>query len=717
MDELSRFACEADVATVITASIAELEKTTWPGLAQLVRNRLQAGDCDNEVPANCSQCEELLRGLHRAPGFAVSYPNKHTKACRDYVDRLVRQTFNNKSQISAMGYIMGRRRWKRCGAETCRPAAKRGRKCKRDDPDIIAHVEKALMQNSQDSSRVCFDRQKQEWVLVRTMCKDTTSVWREQKDELNLSLSTMRSILRRHLCNYKPPWVQSDMCVYCVDLRQKVLPQAQELVQTCRDKLAAVMDGYFTEFDRYSEEAGLAEKPGLMLREFQHFIWRHAERQPCRKHRGSGFPCGLSHMRSREAGLNQRQRGELHEAEAECCHKLREMSRLLDSYLFHRSANDHQKGVLRRVHEQPEPGHVAALSDFREQFTLPLRAVATGEEYYANARFEISIFGSVVTERAAEGSDDVLTTHVLILSPILDHTAARACQCVSLALEKRRGSDRLEVLDLVSDAGPHFRSYENAWYNCIFLPNQLKCQVVSHFGVEKHMKSSADHLFAVFETYVKMARAHGRDIIEPEDLRDVLVELNAEQRKRDPTAPHLVVVLDKESKKVPSAERYKMKADTLSITKTYCFSSSPASGPRRFGVKICNHIFASMPVSTDISADVVLTPTEDSSNDYRYGFWTEAGRSRWDTKPKPLGVGKETTLTRRQAAQQNLLPAGVDARFGASDSHTLIEKRLRQAENRQSRLETKKKLLEQATSASSSSSSSDADSSSSSGSS
>ena len=112
MDELSRFACEADVATVITASIAELEKTTWPGLAQLVRNRLQAGDCDNEVPANCSQCEELLRGLHRAPGFAVSYPNKHTKACRDYVDRLVRQTFNNKSQISAMGYIMGRRRWK-----------------------------------------------------------------------------------------------------------------------------------------------------------------------------------------------------------------------------------------------------------------------------------------------------------------------------------------------------------------------------------------------------------------------------------------------------------------------------------------------------------------------------------------------------------------------------------------------------------------------------
>ena len=72
----------------------------------------------------------------------------------------------------------------------------------------------------------------------------------------------------------------------------------------------------------------------------------------------------------------------------------------------------------------------------------------------------------------------------------------------------------METIHLLSDAGPHFRSYEALHHAAVAMPAQHKARVCIHFGVEKHFKSEADRLFAHFERLVKDARARQKDLID-----------------------------------------------------------------------------------------------------------------------------------------------------------------------------------------------------------
>ena len=159
-------------------------------------------------------------------------------------------------------------------------------------------------------------------------------------------------------------------------------------------------------------------------------------------------------------------------AEADACNELQGFTKLLDAYLFHQAANEHQKPALTRLQEQPEQKSVTVRSDWKELVTLPLRARQTGEEFYAQARKEISVFGSMISKHKPTSPNHVLKTRVLILSDILDHTSARACQCGEMALGLRQGDQALDGVHLVSDSGPHFCGYENLWFNCCVLPKK-----------------------------------------------------------------------------------------------------------------------------------------------------------------------------------------------------------------------------------------------------
>ena len=228
----------------------------------------------------------------------------------------------------------------------------RGRPSKRNDPELIASVLAQLNAHSQDSSRVCFDKTEGSWVQVQTLTRDATSIWHEQEElRQNMSLRTMRRIMKQHLAHFKPAWSVSDMCIYCVDLQKKVLPQSEELITGVRQRLEAFMGSYFEAFDEYANTVQLKSKPGLHLRELRHYIWHHSEAQPCQKHSSHSFPCGRLADRARGSGFPQNQRVQLHALEAECCVKLQAQAKLLDGYLFHRSANEHQKPILTKLQE------------------------------------------------------------------------------------------------------------------------------------------------------------------------------------------------------------------------------------------------------------------------------------------------------------------------------------------------------------------------------
>ena len=65
--------------------------------------------------------------------------------------------------------------------------------------------------------------------------------------------------------------------------------------------------------------------------------------------------------------------------------------------------------------------------------------VQSGEEFYAGARTECSVFGSILAENLG---GQVTWTRVLILSSVLDHTCCRASQLIGLAIAERRGKDK-----------------------------------------------------------------------------------------------------------------------------------------------------------------------------------------------------------------------------------------------------------------------------------
>ena len=144
---------------------------------------------------------------------------------------------------------------------------------------------------------------------------------------------------------------------------------------------------------------------------------------------------------SQAAGFRQTHHVDLHALEAELEFTLKKLQKLLNSYLFHRAANLHQRPCLDKLMAAPPLGHVALLVDFKELLTLPLSKVQTSEMFYATGRFEVCTFGGVLVEHLPESTEEspkVETSYILIFSSILDHTALRANQLIDVCLGQRK---------------------------------------------------------------------------------------------------------------------------------------------------------------------------------------------------------------------------------------------------------------------------------------
>lgn len=666
----------------------------WPhfGATMSEKCRLQQA----AVPCDC--CSKLMSGLGGLPSFQSRFPAGPVYKVRRSIDALVRTTFGKQSVCTSLGYEMGRKRWQRAG-EPWKEPLRRGRGSKVMDESLVDMVRESLSAHSQPSSNVVFHKHTGDFTVTQTLQKDKLRIF-EDSDTLAplMSESTMRRICKRHCREFKNPQNQSDYCQYCFDLDRKALPKVRKCASEARTALTQLLPQYFQNWDVFDEANNLAERPGLRLKLFRHFINRHASRQPCREHRDGTFPCGQGSMRQRGSGFPQNLGTTLHETEAKFEFELQNLQKALDSYLFHRASNQQQRPCLDLLMSEPPPGRPVLLVDFKELLTLPLAPVSTSEMFYATGRHEVSTFGGILFE-SIDGRVGV--THILVFSSILDHTACRANVLIDLCLQQWGHRGRLDAIDIIADAGLHFRSYESLYHHLVEMPNAWGIPVCCHYGVEKHMKSAADRLFGMLNGWLSKAIRNGATLV---TIPDLVAMVKAEYKRDKNLRPNLkdLIVLHDESPKPAPGRR--LLAKDFHISRTYCVGSVPKEKKpwSKFGVAVTNYIFSTQQQGVSLTTDLYDEPVDGSSPDWRRGYYGP-GQGNWATDPKPLDRHTDTCLTRRQKVVSPLLPEAVSLRHRAPLSDAEIAAKRARWERSNLR---RKELREGSASSSSSSSTS-----------
>lgn len=176
--------------------------------------------------------------------------------------------------------------------------------------------------------------------LLRT---HTQTGSRKQRQRANTETTFQQPVL--------PGFDKSEYCIYCHDLDAKVIPKMVRLMSKARAKFSELLPNYFALWLVYEKKYELHHQPGLHLELFEHYVNRHSCAAACREHRNTEFPCGLRRWRG---DLGRAKQLTLHSLEAELEFSVKKLRKLLDSYLFHRAANLHQRPQLDRLlHVRP----------------------------------------------------------------------------------------------------------------------------------------------------------------------------------------------------------------------------------------------------------------------------------------------------------------------------------------------------------------------------
>ncbi|CAK9062324.1 Uncharacterized protein SCF082_LOCUS32497 [Durusdinium trenchii] len=390
---LRRFPSAEQAADTVARAIRVVENE-WPEFGKLVAQKLQ--------PATvCGSCSSLVRGLGAVPEFKPPNPSDRIRAIRDQVDVLIHQAFPDRSAVENLGYSFGAARWLKASGPDDAQAKTRGRPSKVNSKACIEAVRAVLQAHSQDSSKICRSNPggTAEWVIARTLTKDRTALFEDEPSLYeNMSARTMHRIMKEHLCHFKKARCQSDYCQYCADYDDKVLPKAQEMIADARDQLEKIMPNYWQAWDAFLAAEPFKDLPALEIEAFEHYISRHHERHPCAEHRDNDFPCGLADLRKRGSGFRQNLRVDLFSLEATLSTELRAMLRLMLSYNHHKAATEHQDPVLMSLQKSPPCNSTTLVSDWKELVTLPISHKATGEQFYATARMEVSVWGACMVD-------------------------------------------------------------------------------------------------------------------------------------------------------------------------------------------------------------------------------------------------------------------------------------------------------------------------------
>ena len=639
----------------------------------------------------CLKCKDFLSGLNALPIFTGTKLPVAVRNVQLQIDGLVRRQTASQADAAQLGYVMGTKRWSKA-EHPDEMVASGGRPSLINRKEVIATVQAALEKHSQPSSSIC--KKADGWTVANTMTDVPASIYRNEAALYGtISEATFRRILSKHLSEFKPARCLTDFCQHCADLETKVLPAIRTAMEKATACLKGMMPLYFDRWTAYVSESNLSfeSQPGKFLSEFEHFIHRHTETKPCSRHVRTQFPCGCFDLRKRGSAFPQNQRVQLHEEEALQAHELRCHLKLLQAYLHHRAAKEHQHTSLTDLLERPPLGTAILLSDWKELETLPLTWLTTGDQFFAQARKEVSIWGALLIEHHSASTADApkrLRTYFVVVSPILDHTSLRTNQLIRIALAKKKSSMPWKKICLVSDCGPHYRSMEAIGHGLVSCFQDFSIPMEVHFGCEKHMKSSIDRLFGWCRAILKRCRDRRQDILEEDSLVTALQRGFAENKEQNHEAPVVECFLDNSA--IPK-KSIVLDIPHLKISRTYCLSSV-ANRLRPTEPRIYNHVFSHKPTAAELEYRILdgALPTQ-----WRIGYWGTS-KEAWAGQPQPLKVSEENTLSRRFLAQKQFIPSSLERRrYLLPDMEEAARKRAKQLERAQRRGQAQREVLAQ----------------------
>ena len=385
------------------------------------------------------------------------------------IDTAVLSTGLSLKALQSLHYGIGEKQYKNVVDQGRAPLELKstvGRKSKIANEDLVKQVGALLAKHSNDSSKVVSVRQGGIKMLVcaRLLSKKMWRIWKAEPDlREKMSWSTFRKISKARFPQFRPPGRKTDVCSHCKTLKRRIAPKAFQEYKKRRAQITEHCPQYFEELDSAPSFAELvrADKIEDIVVEARRFI------------NGRNNRAGQDPQR-RDLPLAARM--SLFDAEARSLHKLKGHCELLEAYQWHKTTATRQQQQTARVLEHLTDSEAYMHFDFKENVRYPMSKEETGDEWHAQNKLSLTVFGCVVHTPGRRNMN------FLLVSEVLDHDSQMARLLLTQVLKTVHDKaeyrwSQVKTLHLVCDCGPHFRSREGYAFFLHDLPKRWKVNV------------------------------------------------------------------------------------------------------------------------------------------------------------------------------------------------------------------------------------------------
>ena len=352
--------------------------------------RLQQTDPSKE--AVCARLQgnadssRLLRSLgalrQEQPSKVLHIPSI---SVNDLDDAIVHSGLHaSRNSLVAQGYHLSQSHYSKIlrkeSALRAGPAAsKGGRPSKVSAEKCRILVQNALAPHLQESERVVVVGRgtKRKMVVASHLTKKRYRLWSDDASlHKEMAFNTFHKILRIHFPHVRNPHRNTDVCYHCKSFEKVLLPDALKCASRAQVALQSVAPTYFANF---KTETGQQDHVAY-LQAFQSYIRaaeRNAQKDPAR------------------ASLSRASRLQLHTTEASALSSLKPHLEIVEAYAWHQISARRQATFVGNLREGGLPRNMALIQvDFKENVKYPLSPHETSEEWHAQNKLSLTVFGA-----------------------------------------------------------------------------------------------------------------------------------------------------------------------------------------------------------------------------------------------------------------------------------------------------------------------------------